>query len=214
MIPESFLSAIELAAPSWRPVLKHGLETMNAVEPAYLPSLAQDEYLPTQARLFAAFAQPLEQVRYVLVGEGPYPREQSATGFCFMEGAGDEVWSEQGVSKRVKRATSLRNFMKMLMVAEGLLLNAALVFRPEVAPAKDAKAWRPLIKVVLESLLERSEQPPPTLVLWGKIAQWLEELEPVAGFPKAVAEHPYNLSFIAHSGMQRLFGPMKLLHLR
>jgi uracil-DNA glycosylase len=52
------------------------------------------------------------------------------------------------------------------------------------------------------------------LVLWGKIAQWLEELEPVAGFPKAVAEHPYNLSFIAHSGMQTLFGPMKLLHLR
>jgi uracil-DNA glycosylase len=68
--------------------------------------------------------------------------------------------------------------------------------------------------VVLESLLKRGDQPPPTLVLWGKIAQWLEELEPVAGFPKAVAEHPYNLSFIAHSGMQRLFGPMKLLHLR
>ena len=67
---------------------------------------------------------------------------------------------------------------------------------------------------MLESLLERAEQAPPTLVLWGKIAQWLEELEPVAGFPKAVAEHPYNLSFIAHSGMQRLFGPMKLLHLR
>ena len=256
MIPESFLSAIQLAAPCWRPVLKCGLETMNAVEPAYLPSLAQDEYLPSQARLFAAFAQPLEQVRYVLVGEGPYPREQSATGFCFMDGAVDELWSEQGLSKRVNRATSLRNFMKMLMVAEGLLsvdatkgemiagvsatarangsgfiqtlpdlqnnlmdegfllLNAALVFRPEVAPAKDAKAWRPLINVVLESLLERGDQPPPTLVLWGKIAQWLEELEPVAGFPKAVAEHPYNLSFIAHSGMQRLFGPMKLLHLR
>ena len=111
MIPESFLSAIELAAPSWRPVLKHGLETMNAVEPAYLPSLTQDEYLPTQARLFAAFAQPLEQVRYVLVGEGPYPREQSATGFCFMDGAVDELWSEQGLSKGVNRATSLRNFM-------------------------------------------------------------------------------------------------------
>ena len=256
MIPESFLSAIQLAAPCWRPVLKSGLETMNAVEPAYLPSLAQDEYLPTQARLFAAFAQPLEQVRYVLVGEGPYPREQSATGFCFMDGAVDDLWSEQGLSKRVNRATSLRNFMKMLMVAEGLLsvdatkgemiagvsatarakgsgfiqtlpdlqnnlmdegfllLNAALVFRTEVAPAKDAKAWRPLISVVLESLLERRDQPPPTLVLWGKIAQWLEELEPVAGFPKAVAEHPYNLSFIAHSGMQTLFGPMKLLHLR
>ena len=229
---------------------------MAVADPLYLPSLVNGSFLPTQGRLFAAFAQPIESVRYVLVGEGPYPREDSATGFCFMDGAVDELWSEQGLSKRVNRATSLRNFMKMLMVAEGLLsvdatkgemiagvsatarangsgfiqtlpdlqnnltqqgfllLNAALVFRPEVAPAKDAKAWRPLINVVLESLLARSEQAPPTLVLWGKIAQWLEELKPVTGFPKAVAEHPYNLSFIAHSGMQSLFGPMRLLHLR
>jgi uracil-DNA glycosylase len=83
-----------------------------------------------------------------------------------------------------------------------------------VVPAKDAKAWRPLINVVLEALLARDDLSPPTLVLWGKIAQWLEDLEPVAGFPKAVAEHPYNLSFIAHPGMQTLFGPMKILHLR
>ena len=256
MTPESFLTAIQLAAPSWHPVLKHGLEKMNAVDPAYLSSLAQDEYLPTQARLFAAFAQPLESVRYVLVGEGPYPREDSATGFCFMDGAVDELWSEQGLSKRVNRATSLRNFMKMLMVAEGLLsvdatkgemiagvsatarangsgfiqtlpdlqnnlidegfllLNAALVFRSEVAPAKDARAWRPLIAVVLEALLARDNLPPPTLILWGKIAQWLEDLEPVAGFPKAMAEHPYNLSFIANRGMQELFQPMRLLHLK
>ena len=256
MIPSFITDAVSLAAPSWRPVLLRGLQAVAASDSEYLLSLVDGSFLPTQGRLFAAFAQPLEQVRYVLVGEGPYPREQSATGFCFMDGAVDELWSEQGLSKRVNRATSLRNFMKMLMVAEGLLsvdatkgemiagvsararakgsgfiqtlpdiqnnlinegfllLNAALVFRPEVAPAKDAIAWRPLINVVLESLLERGDQPPPTLVLWGKIAQWLEELEPVTGFPKAVAEHPYNLSFIAHSGMQRLFEPMRLLHLR
>ena len=229
---------------------------MAVADPLYLPSLVNGAFLPTQGRLFAAFAQPIESVRYVLVGEGPYPRETSATGVCFMDGAVDELWSEQGLSKRVNRATSLRNFMKMLMVAEGLLsvdaskgemiagvsatarakdsgfiqtlpdlqnnltkqgfllLNAAFVFRPEVAPAKDAKAWRPLINVVLEALLARDDALPPTLVLWGKIAQWLEDLEPVAGFPKAVAEHPYNLSFIAHPGMQTLFGPMKLLYLR
>ena len=256
MIPSFITDAVLLAAPSWHPVLLRGLQAVAASDPEYLLSLVDGAFLPTQGRLFAAFAQPLESVRFVLVGEGPYPREGSATGVCFMDGAVDELWSEQGLSKRVNRATSLRNFMKMLMVAEGLLsvdatkgemiagvsatargkdsgfiqtlpdlqnnltqqgfllLNAALVFRPEVAPAKDAKAWRPLINVVLESLLERADQAPPTLVLWGKIAQWLEDLEPVSGFPKAVAEHPYNLSFIAHPGMQTLFGPMKILHLR
>jgi uracil-DNA glycosylase len=256
MIPPFITDAVSLAAPGWHPILQRSLQAVSASDPEYLPSLVDGSFLPTQGRLFAAFAQPPESVRYVLVGEGPYPREDSATGVCFMDGAVDELWSEQGLSKRVNRATSLRNFMKMLMVAEGLLsvdatkgemiagvsatarakdsgfiqtlpdlqnnlidegfllLNAALVFRPEVAPAKDAKAWRPLINVVLEALLARDDSLPPTLVLWGKIAQWLEDLEPVAGFPKAVAEHPYNLSFIAHPGMQTLFGPMKLLHLR
>ena len=32
-----------------------------------------------------------------------------------------------------------------------------------------------------------------------------------AGFPQIHAEHPYNLSFILHEGMQKLFGPMHLL---
>ena len=253
MIPSVFASSAERVATSWRPVLVKGLDALHAADPAYLPALANDNFLPTQGRLFAAFSQPLEEVRYVLVGEGPYPREESATGVCFMDGAVRELWSTQGLSKQVNRATSLRNFMKMLMVADGLLkpdqttgeavarvavnamlpgsgfiqtlpelqskltgqgfllLNAALVFRPHVPPIKEAKAWRPFLEVVLEALASRSGQPAPTLVLWGKIAQWLEGLPALAAFPKAVAEHPYNLSFIQNHGMQRLFGPMHLL---
>jgi uracil-DNA glycosylase len=38
-----------------------------------------------------------------------------------MDGAVDSLWSEKGLSKRVNRATSLRNFMKMLLVADGQL---------------------------------------------------------------------------------------------
>ncbi|MFM7633466.1 MAG: uracil-DNA glycosylase family protein [Burkholderiaceae bacterium] len=253
MISESLLPAIELVSASWRPVLLRGLEAMDAADPSYLPALAQDEYLPTKGRLFAAFAQPLDEIRYVLVGEGPYRREQSATGICFMDGAVDALWSASGLSKPVNRATSLRNFMKMLMVAYGLLtpdatgveavaevahhalaanshfiktlpelqqnlhtqgfllLNAALVFRPHVAPAKEAKAWQPFLQVVLEALAERAGQPPPTLVLWGKIAAQLQVMSVTERFPQAVAEHPYNLSFIKNKDMQQLFGPMSLL---
>lgn len=120
-IPPSISDALELAHASWRPILKRGLEAMAEADPSYLPALAGDDYLPTQGRIFAAFAQPLAKVRYVLVGEGPYPREQSATGVCFMDGAVELLWSEKGLSKQVNRATSLRNFMKMLLVAEGLL---------------------------------------------------------------------------------------------
>lgn len=228
---------------------------MAAADPAYLPALAQDQFLPTQGRLFVAFEQPLEAVRYVLVGEGPYPREESATGVCFMDGAVGSLWSEQGLSKPVNRATSLRNFMKMLLVSEGLLepaatgaeamvavsekarasgsgfiqtlpelqhnltrqgfllLNAALVFRPHVPPVKEAKAWLPFLQTVLSALADKA-QPLPTLVLWGKIALWVESLPVADRFPNQVAEHPYNLSFILNAQMQALFGAMRLLDKR
>lgn len=252
MIPSLIADAVSLAAPSWRTTLMRGLEAMAAADPAYLPALAQDQFLPTRGRLFAAFEQPLEAVRYVLVGEGPYPREESATGVCFMDGAVGSLWSEQGLSKPVNRATSLRNFMKMLLVAEGLLqpdatgaeamlavsakarapksgfiqtlpdlqhnltqqgfllLNAALVFRPHMPPAKEAKAWLPFLQTVLAALADKA-QPLPVLVLWGKIALWVQGLPVAERFPKQVAEHPYNLSFILNSQMQALFGAMHLL---
>ena len=248
-IPAQILPALDLADPSWRPILEQGLRAMDEANPGYLPALAVDNYLPTDNRLFAAFAQPLDKVRYVLVGEGPYPRAESATGVCFMDGAVKELWSETGLSKPVNRATSLRNFMKMLLVASGqlqahdtggsamvpvaraaraggaiqtlvqlqdrlheqgfLLLNASLVFRSHVPPAVDARAWLPFLQTVLAALAKRPT--PPTLVLWGKIAEQLKKLPETAALPQVAAEHPYNLSFIQHQGMQELFGPMQLL---
>ena len=120
-IPPPILAALKLADLSWQPILLCGLEAVADADPHYLPNLAEDSYLPTENRLFAAFAQPLDKVRYVLVGEGPYPRAESATGVCFMDGAVGSLWSEAGLSKQVNRATSLRNFMKMLLVADGQL---------------------------------------------------------------------------------------------
>ena len=120
-IPAPILAALALADASWRPHLVAGLEAMLRATPDYLPTLAADDYLPNGGRLFAAFALPLAQVRYVLMGEGPYPRAESATGVCFMDGAVGSLWSETGLSKPVNRATSLRNFMKMLLVADGSL---------------------------------------------------------------------------------------------
>lgn len=120
-IPSSILDALSRAHPSWQPVLLKGLEAIARANPAYLPALAADDYLPTGQRLFAAFAIALADVRYVLVGEGPYPRAESATGVCFMDGAVGSLWCEGGLSKPVNKATSLRNFMKMLLVADGKL---------------------------------------------------------------------------------------------
>ena len=255
LIPTVFTNMLDRADASWRPILLAGLHSMVRADPTYLSALATDDYLPTEGRLFTAFAQPLASVRYVLVGEGPYPRAASATGVCFMDGAVGTLWSEKGLSKQVNRATSLRNFMKMLLVADGqlspektsgdalvhiaqkalasdstyiqtlaelqanltaqgfLLLNAALVFRPHVPVPKEAKAWQAFLQTVLLALADDAaskEIAPPTLVLWGKIAEQLEALSPVERFPQAKAEHPYNLSFILNPAMHALFGSMHL----
>lgn len=255
-IPTSILDALARADISWRPLLIKGLEAMMKAYPDYLPQLAGDQYLPTEQRLFAAFELPLDEVRYVLVGEGPYPREASATGVCFMDGAVGSLWSEVdggGLSKPVNKATSLRNFMKMLLVADGqltlentageamaavsasarsgvgshiltladmqrklteqgfLLLNASLVFRSHVAPAKDAKAWLPFFETVMAGLAAQATST-PTMILWGKIAELLSKLPVMKDFPQITAEHPYNLSFIGNEEMHRLFQPMRLLH--
>lgn len=255
-VPGVLLAALDRAHLSWHGALRAGLQAVAEADPGYLPALVKDDYLPTNGRIFAAFAQPMDAVRYVLVGEGPYPRPESATGVCFMDGAVDALWSAQGLSKPVNRATSLRNFMKMLLVADGwlrpdatgaadlmrvsagareadsgfiqtlpelqenlgvqgfLLLNAALVFRLHVPPLKEAKAWQPLLQIVLEALANHAlaaHMGLPKLVLWGKIAQWLDSLQASDRFPRIVAEHPYNLSFIRNQPMQALFGPMHLL---
>jgi uracil-DNA glycosylase len=106
---------------SWLPVLQSALHALVAGNESYLETLGQSSFLPTQNRLFAAFSQPFSAVRYVLVGESPYPREESATGYCFIDGAVQAIWSEKGLSRQVNRATSLRNFIKMLLVADAVL---------------------------------------------------------------------------------------------
>ncbi|MDP9107873.1 MAG: uracil-DNA glycosylase [Pseudomonadota bacterium] len=121
LIPAAIEACLARADPSWHCALQEALAAVAQADPGYFPRLLQSDYLPTDNRLLAAFAQPLDSVRYVLVGEGPYPRAASATGVCFMDGAVDALWSSSGLAKSVNRATSLRNFIKMLLVAEGSL---------------------------------------------------------------------------------------------
>ena len=261
-----FREEILRAHPSWHAILEEGLRAIERDWRDYLSALLRSEFLPIRGCLFAAFSQPIDHVKYVLVGEGPYPRLESANGYCFMDAAVTSLWSSEvggGLSKPVNRATSLRNFIKMLLVAEShialeelnpdsiadfvttarkntsgfiqtmselqtnflqsgfLLLNASLVFRKDVAPVKDARAWFSFMSVVV-SRLEEYHRCHPSLdrvcfILWGKIADQCLKLPSLQGlevFDIAQAEHPYNLSFIYNQAMWQLFAPLRLLRAR
>jgi uracil-DNA glycosylase len=110
------LNAID---PSWKPCLLAALEKMDQ---NYLKNLTHDTtWLPGHEKIFNAFSLPIDQVNYVLFGESPYPRKDSANGYAFWDAAVTDLWSDVGLTKKVNRATSLRNFIKMLLVAEGAL---------------------------------------------------------------------------------------------
>jgi uracil-DNA glycosylase len=229
--------------PSWQDCLQKGLDKLD---PGYLQHLTQaKDWLPGPDKIFNAFSLPLSQVNYVLLGESPYPRQESANGFAFWDAAVHELWSTTGLSKKVNRATSLRNILKMLFVAEGLLnhnntsqemiakinkqslvqtnnaffsnliqhgfllLNATPVLQAG-PPQKDARAWQPFIKEVLDYLLQK--RPNVKFILLGRIANTIDSLITQPQVEKLYAEHPYNLSFITNKEVIEFFKPLKLLH--
>jgi len=105
--------------PDWYEILEIAL---SSVDPKYIELLLTDpQWLPGINHLLAAFRRDRSNLRYLLIGESPYPRQTSANGIAFYDAAVVELWSEQGLSKAVNRATSLRNIMKTAMIAQQLL---------------------------------------------------------------------------------------------
>ena len=102
--------------PAWPPILRKALEK---VDPDFLAHLKQHtNWLPGETKLWNAFQLPLAKVNYILLGESPYPRPGSANGFAFWDAAVGALWSQTGLSTEVNRATSLRNFIKLLLIAD------------------------------------------------------------------------------------------------
>ena len=110
---------LDIVDPSWRTCLKQALAKMH---PDYLTQLYHNaDWLPGHEKIFNAFTLPVNKINYVLLGESPYPRAKSANGYAFWDAAVTDLWSATGLSKAVNRATSLRNIIKMLLVANGTL---------------------------------------------------------------------------------------------
>ena len=229
---------INQAHPQWQSILTHALQAMDE---SYLQSLhLNQEYLPCFNQLFNAFSMPLCSVRYILLGESPYPRAQSANGYAFWDAAVGSLWSVKGLSKDVNRATSLRNLMKMLLLARGDLQDDC---SQEAIARLDKSAYIESAAELFNGLIERGFLLLNASLVYsaGKVPyharQWrgfmhrllvaLAEHNPsiqlillgkiAAQVPEAslfnglVAEHPYNISFITNPAVIDFFKPMDLL---
>jgi uracil-DNA glycosylase len=111
---------IENIDKSWQGILQ---KAFDAFEPEYLNYLQNNNgYFPDKNNFLNAFKTlSLEKTQYILFGQDPYPRQESAIGYAFIDGKVQSIFSSSGLSKEVNRATSLRNFVKMLLLCEGEL---------------------------------------------------------------------------------------------
>lgn len=233
---QSLLSSVH---PEWRPLLDEALHSMDQT---YLHELIdRKDWLPGSARIFSAFSLPRKEVRYILFGESPYPRAVSANGYAFWDANVQSLWSEEGLSKQVNRATSLRNFMKMLLIARGDLTKnelskeriRALDKTPYIKTGDDL--FQGMLKrgflllnatpVYAPSELRRhaKEWRPFMKHLLSELSKDKEDIElllfgkiaeaiPLTEkFNCLTAVHPYNLEFITDSNVLSFFKPLDLL---
>lgn len=229
---------IEQAHPEWQQLI---LSSMNAMNSNYLLSLKKDEqWLPGPEQIFNAFSVPLSSVKYILFGESPYPRKASANGFAFWDANVSSLWGQQGLTKEVNRATSLRNFIKMLLKARGDLIDdvskdAIGCLDKSCYISSAEELFRGMMAhgflLLNASLVYAEGKIPYHAREWSLfISQLLNKLSMMRPdislvlfgniakqIPKTIlpislkSEHPYNLSFITNPSVIGFFKPFDLL---
>lgn len=105
---------------SWQDIISYAYDGLDK---EYRNFLEKNEgYFPTFENFLNVFhTLKLEDTKYILFGQDPYPRYESAIGYAFIDGKVKDIFSNKGLSKEVNKATSLRNFIKMLLLSEGVL---------------------------------------------------------------------------------------------
>ncbi len=105
---------------SWDIILSEAYASLEASYQTFLEE--GSTYFPSKENYFNAFnTLPKDKVKYILFGQDPYPRKESAGGYAFIDTNVKNLFSTSGLSKEVNRATSLRNFIKMALVASDRL---------------------------------------------------------------------------------------------
>lgn len=187
--------------PSWSAALAPVAETVSALGGFLREEMAAGRgYLPAGPHILRAFAQPLDDVRVLIVGQDPYPTPGHAVGLSFS--VGPEV-------RPIPR--SLANIYQELHDDLGLptpstgdlspwadrgvlLLNRVLTVRPGAPASHRGRGWESVTAAAIDALATRGG--PLVAILWGRDAR---QLRPRLGpIPAVESPHPSPLS--AHAG--------------
>jgi uracil-DNA glycosylase len=234
------VAMLQKVHPEWEPLVNRALQKVNF---DYLHQLSMsNDWLPGKSAIFNAFTHPLSKTEYLLLGESPYPRTQSANGYAFWDANVGALWNEKGLSKAVNRATSLRNFLKMLLKAQGelstdysqhaitcldksnlvktldelftnILKKGFILLNASLVLSQNKVTFDAKIwKPFMNCLLNQLYEVKPSIKLL-LFGKIAQQIN-IGKFDRLIAEHPYNISFISNPDVIEFFKPLNLLEKR
>lgn len=188
----------DLVHPSWVPILDDHRATLAGLgEFLRSETAAGHRWMPSGDRILRAFAQPLSDVRVLIVGQDPYPTPGHAVGLSFsvdpavrpvprsLANIHRELVDDLGVSAPTNGDLSA-------WADQGvLLLNRVLTVRAGEPGSHRRRGWEDITAAAIEGLVERVDEP-LVAILWGRDAQ---SLQPMLGdVPVIASAHPSPMS--------------------
>jgi uracil-DNA glycosylase len=187
--------------PSWRDVVDGHRAALDAIS-SFLVDDGRGGHtvLPPPESVFRAFAQPMDAVRVVIVGQDPYPTLGHAMGLSFsvdravkplprsLANIYRELHSDLGIDPA--QHGDLSNWARQGV----LLLNRVLTVRGGEAGSHRQIGWEAVTASALTALARRGG--PLVAILWGADARSAEVL--LGDVPVIASAHPSPLS--AHRG--------------
>ena len=165
-----------VAHPSWLPAFDALSEGITSIR-GFLDAETESgrNWLPAPENVLRAFAQPLDQVKVVILGQDPYPTPGHSVGLAFSVAPGvalprslSNIFSEMQSDLGVDAPT--RGDLTPWSQQGVLLLNSVLTVQSGVAGSHRGKGWEQVTGAALRALKNRPGGAPVT-IFWGKAAQ-------------------------------------------
>ncbi len=191
----------ELVHPTWAPALEPVADKITACGQFLRAEVAAGRgYLPAGDNVLRAFAQPLDQVRVLIVGQDPYPTPGHAVGLSFSVAPDvrpvprslQNIYAEMGTDLGLP--TPSTGDLSPWSERGVMLLNRVLTVSPGKPASHRGHGWEHVTAAAISALVQRGG--PLVAILWGRDAR---NLAPHLGqVPRVESAHPSPLS--AHGG--------------
>ena len=165
-----------VAHPSWLPAFDALSEGITSIR-GFLDAETESgrNWLPAPENVLRAFAQPLDQVKVVILGQDPYPTPGHSVGLAFSVAPGvalprslSNIFSEMQSDLGVDAPTS--GDLTPWSQQGVLLLNSVLTVQSGVAGSHRGKGWEQVTGAALRALKNKTRGA-PVAIFWGKAAQ-------------------------------------------